>query len=156
MVFSFFLFLLLPHLQTNSNQPPWMTKNYPPSLSGNSQNSKRHTITETTSSWQQHASTRAWGKSESAAGKQPHIPTPGSQTKTFLCLCFLKKPKLQISHYTSNAINHNRLSGLCVPSTNAMSLTFYLGTYYLLLAVTSVVWQTKSIGSQISFFLSSS
>ena len=87
-----------------TNQPHlWGPSIYVPSK--RSQNSKFHTIEETISSWQHHASARAWGKSQSAAvdsPKQPRIPIPGIQTKKRILitfLCFLKKPKFQNCHY---------------------------------------------------------
>jgi hypothetical protein len=93
---NFFLFLLctelLNKLQLINNNPASQGLSiHIPSLEYIPQNSKRHTLTETICSWQNHS--RAHGKSESAAVdnlKQPHIPHLGLKQKDILIifLCF--------------------------------------------------------------------
>ena len=109
------LYLLNKPQSTATNQQEPTTTNYKHPLPKPSwvlaficplkspKNSKRQTITETIYSWQNHASARAGGKSQSAAVdslKQPRIPTPGIKMKThsYNISVFLKKPKFQNCH----------------------------------------------------------
>ena len=83
-----------------------------------SQNSKHHTITEMISSWQNHASARARGKSQSAAVdslKRPHIPTPGTKIKThsYNISVSLKKPKWENSQRCHYKQSLGLLKGIC-------------------------------------------
>jgi hypothetical protein len=99
---SLLLFLLWPR----QDKPQSMFQSKQPRLGAlaftyalkSSQNPKGHAISETICSWQNHVSSRVWGKSQPAAlnsPKQPHIPHLGLKQKPVLkiFLCF-KKTKI--------------------------------------------------------------
>lgn len=83
-------------------------------------NPKHHTISDTVCSWQNRASGGARHKSQSAAAKQPHFPTPGLKQNhiriifgscfVLFVVCLFFKPQFQNSHYRQGWRGLNEVS----------------------------------------------
>lgn len=102
---EFIFFFVHDNLQTVTILLKWPANTYPTSPGPSIYlpfekfpESKYHTVIETICSWQNHASARAWGKSQSAAAdsrKQPHTAHLGLKWKNILIfLWFFKETKI--------------------------------------------------------------